>query len=381
MGAGIVVIVIAVAVGGLLVAAPKGIWWATQSWRFRNPEANEPSDVSYSLTRVGGVLTIIFGLVAGGMTIAQARDDAAADHAKRDEAAAEAAFVVPPPERRGKLPVVGYTVDPVPAGTAVDVFYLAPEPAVPEYIRRTSSGSQFTYPCYSVPTVTEGADGRVDLTVELVWAPQRLADVKASEGCRFGRSHEVHRADVGPLKVAPEAVSVHTDSAIAREDYTQVVPAGADNVVPRLDAEPDTNRHRSTVYDRGVVPIVGYAINQRSDGNFYLDITYLSPKGSDAHAGSVNSEAAPRGCEVIPFVTGLGTSTVTVDLRLRFADDGYRDDEDEERCALGASWSGPMTSSGGRLAPGTTVLTNGPIVNTAGVEQVPAAPGNRVPER
>ncbi|WP_336470697.1 DUF6199 family natural product biosynthesis protein [Mycolicibacterium peregrinum] len=52
---GIFLIVVGVLVGGVMAAAPRGIWWATQSWKFRNPEANEPSDTAYGMTRVGGV--------------------------------------------------------------------------------------------------------------------------------------------------------------------------------------------------------------------------------------------------------------------------------------------------------------------------------------
>jgi hypothetical protein len=41
------------------VVAPRSQWRAMQSWAFRNPEANEPSDAAYALTRLGGVVVLV----------------------------------------------------------------------------------------------------------------------------------------------------------------------------------------------------------------------------------------------------------------------------------------------------------------------------------
>ncbi|MEV0670691.1 DUF6199 family natural product biosynthesis protein [Mycobacterium sp. NPDC050441] len=56
VGAGIFLIIVGVLVGGVMAAAPRRIWWATQSWKFRHPEANEPSDTAYGMTQAGGAL-------------------------------------------------------------------------------------------------------------------------------------------------------------------------------------------------------------------------------------------------------------------------------------------------------------------------------------
>lgn len=102
-----------VLVGVVMVAAPRGIWWATESWKFRNPEANEPSDTSYALSRVGGVVVIIVALALGTSIIAQDHTKTQADkreqEAQAQREAEEAAFVVPPPESRGALPVIAST--------------------------------------------------------------------------------------------------------------------------------------------------------------------------------------------------------------------------------------------------------------------------------
>ncbi|MFD2077731.1 hypothetical protein SAMN05421678_12724 [Actinopolymorpha cephalotaxi] len=44
------------------VIAPRSQWQLLSSWQYRHPEANEPSDASHMLTRVGGVAAILFGL-------------------------------------------------------------------------------------------------------------------------------------------------------------------------------------------------------------------------------------------------------------------------------------------------------------------------------
>lgn len=37
---------------------PRSLWMKTQGWKFKDPEANEPSDTMYSLTRVGSAIGI-----------------------------------------------------------------------------------------------------------------------------------------------------------------------------------------------------------------------------------------------------------------------------------------------------------------------------------
>ena len=33
---------------------PRGNWRATEGWKYRDPDANEPSETSYGLRRIGG---------------------------------------------------------------------------------------------------------------------------------------------------------------------------------------------------------------------------------------------------------------------------------------------------------------------------------------
>lgn len=40
------------------VISPRSQWQKLSSWRYRNPEAAEPSDLSYLLTRLGNIATL-----------------------------------------------------------------------------------------------------------------------------------------------------------------------------------------------------------------------------------------------------------------------------------------------------------------------------------
>ncbi|MED5812407.1 DUF6199 family natural product biosynthesis protein [Mycolicibacterium sp. 050232] len=375
MGVGIILIVAGVLVGGVMAAAPRGIWWATQSWKFRNPEANEPSDLSYGMTRASGVVLICVALVMGSVLISDDLSKSAREKREREaeaqQQAAEAAFVVPPPENRGQLPVVGYFAEEYPRGVEFEVFYIAPERSVQHYVRMSSE--RFSFPCYTSATVTRGDGGRVTVNAELIWAPTKLGDMDESDDCRLGRRHEIHSADVDQVTAT---TPILTDSSIVNLNGTEIASATTGNAVPKLTEEPDANGTRATVSDRGVLPIVGYGINDD-----YLDISYLRPRHSGARAGRLD-EWPEDGCEIDPIITGLDTGTVTVNLRLRWANVyGYFDDEDDKKCVMGDGWSGVMTSRWNKVTGAPVVLTDGPIVDADGKVLIPAAPGNLVPER
>jgi hypothetical protein len=51
------------------VIAPRQQWQVLNAWRYRDPDANEPSDLSYNLGRAAGVGTILLVLVLGFIVI------------------------------------------------------------------------------------------------------------------------------------------------------------------------------------------------------------------------------------------------------------------------------------------------------------------------
>ena len=59
MGVAIFFLVLAAvfALWGLI--SPEGMWNATQSWRFKDPEANRPSEAQHAMTRVGSGICLV----------------------------------------------------------------------------------------------------------------------------------------------------------------------------------------------------------------------------------------------------------------------------------------------------------------------------------
>lgn len=232
MGAGILVIVVGVLVGAVLVASPRRIWWATQSWKFRDPEANEPSDAAYGMTRAGGVFVILLALFLGASIIhgdLQRQHRREADQQRR---AAEAAFVAPAPEKRGLLPVIGYYAEPTPRGATVTVYYLAPRESVRDTVRESAARGviKTNYPCY---TIGRAAPPPV-VNPELIWAPRELADLAKSDRCRPGVGSKVHETS---WFVDGSVERVVTDSAIVARYGAEISPPAPGNIVPKLTAK------------------------------------------------------------------------------------------------------------------------------------------------
>lgn len=67
----------ALIIGGVLlialalwtVIAPRQQWRVLNAWRYRDPDANEPSDLSYNLGRAAGAGTIILVIVLGAVLV------------------------------------------------------------------------------------------------------------------------------------------------------------------------------------------------------------------------------------------------------------------------------------------------------------------------
>lgn len=235
MGAGILLIVVGVLVGGVTAAAPKAIWWATQSWKFRNPEANEPSDAAYGMTRVGGVLLIVLALVIGATIISDHREAEQRREAKEQQQAAERAFVAPPPEKRGLLPVIGYIAKQFPKGLSITVYYVAPGDSVREAVRDSASHRPIksSYPCYTSAGRRPAKDAPPLVNPELIWAPKGLGDLAKSDRCRLGIGRKVH--ETSRFVDSSVQLPVVTDSAIVDRNGTEILPAAPGNVVPKLN--------------------------------------------------------------------------------------------------------------------------------------------------
>lgn len=64
----VILFAIVVALLGLWqMVNPRGNWRATEGWKYRDPDANEPSETSYGLRSVGGFFTIVMAAVLAGL--------------------------------------------------------------------------------------------------------------------------------------------------------------------------------------------------------------------------------------------------------------------------------------------------------------------------
>ena len=46
------------------VIDPRGVWEVTSSWKFRDPEANEPSDGAFAFQRLAAIVALL--MMVGG---------------------------------------------------------------------------------------------------------------------------------------------------------------------------------------------------------------------------------------------------------------------------------------------------------------------------
>ena len=59
----ICLLVIPAALAVWTLISPRSAWRVTTAWRYRNPEAHEPSEAAYVVQRVGGAIGLVATLV------------------------------------------------------------------------------------------------------------------------------------------------------------------------------------------------------------------------------------------------------------------------------------------------------------------------------
>lgn len=182
MGLGIIVLLIGIPIGLLMLFKPSEVWHATEGWKFRNPEANEPSGVAYAMSGIGVILGT---LVLAGLAFTKPDDNAsAASSTTRTRPAYPSysftppppkPFTAPEPQSRGALPMIGYMTN----DAVTTVYYYAP------VVASADAPAGRTRPCDIAPRI-EGADTEhVVVNVDLMWAPSVQADVQQNWKCRI----------------------------------------------------------------------------------------------------------------------------------------------------------------------------------------------------
>lgn len=243
MGVAILCLVIGIPLGLFMLLRPKKIWWATESWKYKNPEANEPSEAAYGMQALGGLLVIVAAVILAGLAWSTERDKTAAEaeqKKKDDWNAAVAAYKPPPPENRGPLPIIGYVAKPQGKAPRVgyEVYYLKPLNVFSGEIKDLANRKGW-YQCVTrVRGYAPEGVNPVPVHANLSWEPDvPQVDSAASDGCA---TRDIALSD----EMKSETVYVDpgeglvTDSPIVDARGTILVPAKPGNVIPKLDAPP-----------------------------------------------------------------------------------------------------------------------------------------------
>ncbi len=127
------VIALLVIVPGLLWGAisPRSQWRALSAWQYRNPDANEPSDLAYGLARLSNIVTLVIIVVVGFALAGKDEPEQrpSADRSPSPDLSTSQATLPPEPLVLGPLPLAGYQVDPQsPRGLNVVVYGGPPAP-------------------------------------------------------------------------------------------------------------------------------------------------------------------------------------------------------------------------------------------------------------
>lgn len=242
MALAILCLVIGIPLGLFMLLRPRKIWWATESWKYKNPDANEPSEAGYGMQALGGLFVIVAALILAWLAWSTDRDktEAEAEQKKKDDwDAAVAAYKPPPPENRGALPIIGYVEKPQGASRVLEVYHLQPPNVFQSGFKEFMHNPKGRYQC--VTHVSRFAPGGVNpapITAYLSWEPDvPQVDSAASDACSTRDIAESTEIETQPIYVDP-GVQLVTDSPIVDPHGTVLVPAKPGNAVPKLDAPP-----------------------------------------------------------------------------------------------------------------------------------------------
>ena len=210
MGFGIVVLLICVPLSFLMWFKPRELWRATESWKFRNPEANEPSDFAYRLGAIGTTaataLLAVLTFTAPGPSTPRRRLRRRSTYPSRTSTTIAlpppSAFMPPPGMTRGVAADDRLSDQPATRrqpdrhrlllGARGRVEGPGRRPAAPGAMRAGAERCRARAPTTSPSTST------------LVWLPTTTSALPMNYDCNATRGHQVRRSYVvGP--VSPSA--------------------------------------------------------------------------------------------------------------------------------------------------------------------------------
>ncbi|MDO3636832.1 DUF6199 family natural product biosynthesis protein [Mycolicibacterium arseniciresistens] len=235
MALGILVLLIGIPIGVWLFRNPDKLWWATESWKYKNPEANEPSEAAYGMSSLTGVLVIVASVVvallaftSGGSNDDDAPSRPATTTTKRTPPTR--AGLTSRPQDRGALPIVGYRLAEQGGATMLDLSYLVPAGSAP-----VAGGFNFftEQGCEVMRQVRGIGTDRITADLRLGWTPGLKATLAGESTCRVTDAWSPGVATIRVGTIRPDA-SIVTNSAVVRPDGTVLAPAAAGNPVPHL---------------------------------------------------------------------------------------------------------------------------------------------------
>lgn len=237
MALAIVILLVGIPVGLFMLFKPRAVWWALQSWKYRNPEANEPSDAAYAMSALSGLMVIVAVVIIA--VLAWTRPDPSDRYTSSTSTSASVSYTPKPPpappQNRGVIPIVAYHLMDGGNGrfkgkTYLNVSYLVPDDG------NAVAGGMNTEPdsgCEVMQTVTGLGIDRVTVDLHLSWVDRYgYAKPGADDRCRVGK-WSPYVSTMVVTEIQP-GITVLTNGPIVDKTAQVLQPAAPGNAVPNL---------------------------------------------------------------------------------------------------------------------------------------------------
>ena len=217
-----------------MVFGPKKLWWTTEAWKFKYPEANEPSETSFAMTRVGGVVLLSVSVLITLVLINGPQEpERPTVHPQVRSPWDDTATTPPPPapaqpENRGDVPLVGYQV----RDGFLEVLFRAPQGVE---ARVAQMGAAQAWGCGITSTVGGVGTDRVTVGLRLNWLdPQGYFGAVKAEECRLSGTWS---PTVAVLRVAQidSGASILTNGPTIAARGGEIGSTGPGQILPNLD--------------------------------------------------------------------------------------------------------------------------------------------------
>lgn len=192
---------------------PQSQWWALSSWKYKNPEANEPSGSAYALTRFGNVIGLVTLVIAGGMFMRVDRH-----HGTVTTPTSTAPFVAPEPKNVRSVPIVDYSVQDRDGKSFLYVTF--------DFSESAGTG------CSLIVEASGVGSERVTVNAHAQFAPKTRDESYLESLCGSSWTLLTSWRQLGET---PPNVVVVTDGPLYNPQTKQTTAAAPGNIVPRKE--------------------------------------------------------------------------------------------------------------------------------------------------